>query len=264
MFIDSKYRKLFDKIRVYARESIIICKADENLRPGINYLSDHFLFDLPIYRNLRIVKMLAGSIPKKSKILDWGCGYGDSSLMLKTLRPDLKITLFDVMSSPPWDILTKKENLNKIVIENETKLPFESDYFDAVVGIGVLEHVKDQKRSLREIYRILKPGGKFYIFLYPNKNSYTERFQKFIGHPHHDKPLNLNELKKLLHNSGFYVEKEGYQLILPIMLSRFPFIVRNIYNFFGNVIVFSNYIIERMPILNRYSSNLMVICMKKQ
>ncbi len=262
MFIEKKYRRLFDNIRECAKVSIELSGKDKKYLPGIKYLEDHFLFDLPIYRNLRIVLFLAKKIPENSKILDWGCGYGDSSYMLGSIRPDLDIISYDVLSSPPWEILSKKENLHKITDGNEKKLPFETGCFDAVMGIGVLEHVKDQSDSLREIRRVLKPEGKFYVFLYPNKLSYTEKFQKIIGNPHHDKPLSMKELEKILIDSGFSIEARKYQFVLPIMLSRFPFFVRKIYNMFGNLVVFANYILEKIPISNRLSSNLMIVCHK--
>ncbi|MFZ2969686.1 MAG: class I SAM-dependent methyltransferase [Minisyncoccia bacterium] len=264
MFIEKKYRRLFDNIRECAKVSIELSGKDKKYLPGIKYLEDHFLFDLPIYRNLRIVLFLAKKIPENSKILDWGCGYGDSSYMLGSIRPDLDIISYDVLSSPPWEILSKKENLHKITDSNEKKLPFETGCFDAVMGIGVLEHVKDQSDSLREIRRVLKPEGKFYVFLYPNKLSYTEKFQKIIGNPHHDRPLGMKELKKTLIDSGFSVETEEYQLILPIMLSRFPFFVRKLYNNLGNLISAANSILEKMPVINRFSSNIAIICRKKQ
>lgn len=263
MIIENKFRILFNNIRKCAEISIRLSSEDRKYLPGIKYLEDHFLFDLPLFRNLRIVKDLAKILPKNSKVLDWGCGYGDSGYMLRSLRPDLDITSYDVLSSPPWEVLAKKENLHKITDSNEEKLPFESEYFDAVIGIGVLEHVKNQNDSLKEVRRILKPDGKFFIFLYPNKHSYTERFQKLIGHPHHDKPLSLSELNNLLSDSGFAIEKEGYQLILPIMLSRFPIAIRRIYDYFGNIIFFLNDVLEKIPVLKRFGSNLAVTCRKK-
>ena len=203
MIINNKYAYFFDNIKKCARISIGLSANDRRYIPGIKYLEDHFLFDLPIYRNLRIVRFLADDIPENSKVLDWGCGYGDASFMLRSLRPDLDITSYDVLSSPPWEILAKKENLNKIIDSNEERLPFEAGRFDAICGIGVLEHVKNQESSLKEIYRILKPGGLFYTFLYPNRLSYTEKFQKIIGNPCHDKPLGMEELEKILTDSGF-------------------------------------------------------------
>lgn len=38
-------------------------------------------------------------------------------------------------------------------------LPFESDRFDVVICMHVLEHVPDDRQGMREVYRVLKPGG---------------------------------------------------------------------------------------------------------
>lgn len=43
------------------------------------------------------------------------------------------------------------------------QLPFASDTFDLVICIEVIEHIADQARVLREIYRVLKPGGTLYL-----------------------------------------------------------------------------------------------------
>jgi len=40
-------------------------------------------------------------------------------------------------------------------------LPWEDSYFDVVVCVDVLEHVKDPSRAIAEIARVLKPGGMF-------------------------------------------------------------------------------------------------------
>lgn len=46
------------------------------------------------------------------------------------------------------------------VIDAET-LPFDDDTFDLVIGHAVLHHIPDLDLSLREIVRVLKPGGRF-------------------------------------------------------------------------------------------------------
>ena len=42
-------------------------------------------------------------------------------------------------------------------------LPFSSERFDRVVSVCVLEHTKDDARVLREVHRVLKPGGLFTV-----------------------------------------------------------------------------------------------------
>ena len=263
MIFSSVNRKLSDTIRKCAKLSIDQCQNKQEWISGINYLTDHFLFDLSIYRNIRIVNYLAKKIPQNAKVLDWGCGYGDVSYLLKNKRPDLEIILCDTLSSPPWEILTEHVNLKKIIFQDQRKISFQDNYFDAIIGIGVLEHVEDQEYSLREIYRTLKPKAKFFVFLYPNSFSYTEKFQKLIKHPFHENPLSMKELKNLFTKTGFFMQDQQYQLMLPFVLSRFPACVRRSYNIFGNLIVLINTVFEKIPLLNKFSSNIMIVVRKQ-
>lgn len=50
------------------------------------------------------------------------------------------------------------------------KLPFDDNSFDVVYSNGVLHHVPDIELSFKEVNRVLRPGGIFYVILY-NKNS---------------------------------------------------------------------------------------------
>jgi len=61
--------------------------------------------------------------------------------------------------------INKKEKVDKIVDLNK-KLPFESNSIFEVYCWNVLEHIKNFKELMEEIYRILKPGGIF-IFRVP-------------------------------------------------------------------------------------------------
>jgi len=40
-----------------------------------------------------------------------------------------------------------------------TDIPFESNFCDAIICIHVLEHIEQDRKAIRELYRVLKPGG---------------------------------------------------------------------------------------------------------
>lgn len=58
------------------------------------------------------------------------------------------------------------EKLNYIFL-NGLKLPFKNDFFDRIFAISTLEHFKDDDdlKSIKELSRVLKPGGKMFISL---------------------------------------------------------------------------------------------------
>jgi SAM-dependent methyltransferase len=79
----------------------------------------------------------------------------------------------------------------------ETKvppLPFDDEVFDCVVSFQVIEHIRNDKRFVSEVMRVLKPGGKF-IVTTPNRPMSLTR------NPWHVREYRPEELEMLL--SGF-------------------------------------------------------------
>lgn len=108
-------------------------------------------------------------ISGKEKILDLGCGRGFYLKTLLELWPDLK--LYGVDQNKKYldiakRVLSTKVNLTR---SSATKLPFKDESFERVIASEVLEHIKNDKKAISEISRILKPGGRVIITV-PNKN----------------------------------------------------------------------------------------------
>jgi len=78
--------------------------------------------------------------------------------------------------------------LDEGVVGSLTDLPFEDASFDLAFSMYVLEHVADPPQFVREVRRVLRPGGVF-LALTPNRNHYvpllasilSERFQKWYN-----------------------------------------------------------------------------------
>ena len=95
------------------------------------------------------------------KLLDFGCGKGDSSLIFA--RIGYEVFGFDIS---PNNIAIAERLSQKYGMTDRThfkvgvaeKLDYENDFFDAVVGTDILHHV-EISQAMSECSRVLKKGG---------------------------------------------------------------------------------------------------------
>jgi ubiquinone/menaquinone biosynthesis C-methylase UbiE len=100
-----------------------------------------------------------------TRVLEIGCGPGFSSERLLELVPDGRVTAIDVdpeMVALARDRLRDRERI-QVVEASVTALPFADDSFAAVTARLVLEHVRDRAAALRELQRVLRPGGRLFV-----------------------------------------------------------------------------------------------------
>lgn len=103
-------------------------------------------------------------------VLDFGCGNGAQTCAFA--NSGCKIIAVDVA---PAGLLTLKNYLRAQKLDgimpvqyNGSHLPIGTETVDLVVSYDVLEHVTDEAVALREIHRVLKPGGEMVLSV-PNK-----------------------------------------------------------------------------------------------
>ncbi|MDS4058443.1 MAG: class I SAM-dependent methyltransferase [Candidatus Contendobacter sp.] len=101
-------------------------------------------------------------IPAAGRILDWGCGCGRVTRHFMTRLPEAKIFGCDIDSQA---IEWCRQNLGAgfIHIEPMPPTPFKDAEVDIIIACSVLTHLAEavQDRWLREMRRILAPGGHF-------------------------------------------------------------------------------------------------------
>lgn len=91
-------------------------------------------------------------------ILDAGCGSGYSTKLIGSRYNPRELEAFDKM--PEQIKLAKKRyNAARFFVGDVTEIDSPSDKYDAVFMFGILHHVPEWKRALREIHRVLKPKG---------------------------------------------------------------------------------------------------------
>lgn len=75
-------------------------------------------------------------------------------------------------------ILTKNRFLDEALQGSAEAIPYPSNTFDLVLANNVMEHIEHPYRVYHEIYRVLKPGGRF-LFKTPNKWHYMPLIARF-------------------------------------------------------------------------------------
>ena len=161
------------------------------------------------------------------KLLDVGCGTGDvGKIFLDTVKS--KGEVFNVDPNKKMLEQGKKrfKNLENISwhIGNAESLKFKSNFFDYYTISFGLRNTKDLNKSLKEAFRVLKPGGRFLClefskisnsnlrFIYKNYSKLIPKIGKIVvgkSEPYEylvesiDKFINQNQLIELMKKSGF-------------------------------------------------------------
>ncbi len=97
-----------------------------------------------------------------SRVLDLGCGRGG---VVELFWKDVKLAAGLDPDVP--SLVEHRTHGMPLVTGRGEQLPFTDESFDMVVCIWVLEHLRSPESVLREVRRVLRPGGHF-VFLTPN------------------------------------------------------------------------------------------------
>lgn len=118
--------------------------------------------------------------------------------------------------------LNTDKSTNPDIIANAEKIPCESEYFDNILLIEVLEHLENPKKVLKECYRILKKNGFLYMsipFLYPiHADPYD--FQRWS-------PTKINLVLKKLNFTNIQIYNMGGMYAVINDLIRFKIVNLN-------------------------------------
>ncbi|SHK19318.1 Methyltransferase domain-containing protein [Pseudonocardia thermophila] len=106
------------------------------------------------------------------RALELGCGTG--FFLLNLMQAGLARTgaVTDLSPGMVQVALRNAERLGLDVdgrVADAERIPFDDDTFDVVVGHAVLHHIPDVEQALREVLRVLKPGGRFVFAGEPTK-----------------------------------------------------------------------------------------------
>lgn len=157
---------------------------------------------------IRRVRFLARRVPRGGRVLDVGCGRG-------TLLSELADRGFEVhgteVSRAAVEGADPRTEIR--IASNLGEADYPENFFDLVILWHVLEHLPDPRETLREIRRILRPGGEVVVAV-PNFSSWQARWAGpawfHLDPPRHVYHFPLAALRMLLTDCGFECRSEHH------------------------------------------------------
>ncbi len=150
----------------------------------------------------------------RPRILDVGCGTGANLQMLSRFGVaegvDVSVAALD---------FCRARGLAKVKQGAAESLPYEDAAFDLVTGLDVVEHLDDDIAGLKEMRRVLRPGGRAVLFV--PAFMFLWGVQDDISH--HRRRYTLPDLKSKLREAGLTVERATYAnltFFAPILIGR--------------------------------------------
>jgi len=153
------------------------------------------------------------------KLLDLGCGSGRNFLTKKNLTIYGVDFSLEMINYAKEHIKKKKFNAQVKKVESH-KTGYANEFFDAILCNALLQCVETKEKkekTIKEIYRVLKPGGKVFLSTWGPKSPrlkgkkgkvyvpWTVRGEKL---PRYTYIYSKKELRDLVEKSGFVVKKE--------------------------------------------------------
>jgi ubiquinone/menaquinone biosynthesis C-methylase UbiE len=112
-------------------------------------------------------RMLLGSlVPGDRRVLDVGCGTGQFAYQVRRIHPVAEVVGLDLSAGM---LARGRERCQeplarvRLVRGDSQRLPFRDDSFDVVTCAHSFHHYPDQARVVREMHRVLRPGGRLMI-----------------------------------------------------------------------------------------------------
>lgn len=113
-------------------------------------------------------------------VLEAGGGVGMYASQIQR-RYDAKVECFDIELERT---LEAKAEIDHALVAAAEDLPYASNTFDTIISNEVLEHVVDDVRSMHEMIRVLRPGGRVVVFV-PNRGYPFETHGYYRGGVYH-------------------------------------------------------------------------------
>lgn len=168
-----------------------------------------------VCNNHNFVRFLMRDYVKGASVLELGCGTSSFPFILVT--DGAKVHAIDIRQKVIKHIRKFTRLLPNEFQQNITfdcalaeNLPYENNFFDIVIGIDFIEHMRSLDRLMSEVVRVLRPSGRVY---------FTAPIEGLGWSPEHLQNLDEEKLRNLFSRHGFevtiYLERRRWKFLKP-------------------------------------------------
>lgn len=124
----------------------------------------HFDWLAPIYEKLitgEVSQILINLLDLQADLCVLDAGGGTGRIAAGLIGENRKI----IVADPSFQMLKQAQLKDGLICTNcdAREMPFKDDLFDRIIIVDAFHHLTDQKNVIKELWRVLKPGGVFII-----------------------------------------------------------------------------------------------------
>ena len=151
------------------------------------------------------------NLPTNAQILEAGCGTGGNLKMLSRYGQVSAMELDEIACQ-----LANQRQVTQVKRGSlPLNIPFNSEDYDLIVILDVIEHLDDDLSALEALYYKLKPGG----YLLVTVPAYMFLWSEHDEINHHKRRYRLKELKQVVRKAGYQVNYGSYfnTILFPLI-----------------------------------------------
>lgn len=107
-----------------------------------------------------VAESVLGAYPDGTRLLDLGCGRGESRAFFLERRPSIAWIGLDIEQSP--EVNQRQAAEGDFRSYDGVNIPFEDGAFDLIFSRQTFEHVQFPHEVMKQVARVLRPGGVFF------------------------------------------------------------------------------------------------------
>jgi len=173
--------------------------------------------DSNYFSEYKVVEIKKSEQNSRINLLDFGCGDGNSSIYFRKHFEKMTINGIDISEESIRK--AKEKNIPDAAFQpfNGLEIPHPDNTFDVVFTSMVFHHIEHRLHAniLKEIRRVLVPGGRFYIFEHNPNNPLTRKIVRECIFDQDAVLLKPNYCKNIINQAGFRDANINFTIFFP-------------------------------------------------